>query len=79
MSPTKYAVHLPEHRAWCQADLILMAAMRVCVVLTTETSIWRDNHCVLCGIADSGGPLPAHEAGCVVLLARRALAAGTGS
>lgn len=73
-----YPNHLPNHRAWLPADLILSEAMRVCDVLTTETSIWRDGHCVLCGIADSGGPLPAHEEDCAVLLARRALAAGMG-
>lgn len=75
---TAYPHRLPEHRVDVGPDLVLRAAMRVCRVLTMETSIWIDGHCVLCGIADGGGPLPAHEDDCAVGLARRVYAAGLG-
>lgn len=68
-------LRLPEHYGCIEHDLIYCRLIHVCMVLTTETSIWRDGHCVLCDLADSGGPLPAHESDCPVLLARRALKA----
>lgn len=69
---------LPEVRVGVEPDLVLRALMRACHVLTTESPIWVDSHCVLCGIADDGGPLPAHYNHCAVYLARRAYAAGMG-
>lgn len=73
-----YPSHLPSHRVHVEPDLVLRALMRACHVLTTESPIWRDGHCVLCGMADDGAPLPAHEDDCAVQLARRAFAAGMG-